>query len=65
MPSDEELEAMTGVNPFIEGAVMDKTIMDSWLEQGFTREEAFELLLVIKNKAPYTIIIYDGDKPSE
>jgi hypothetical protein len=62
MPSDEELEAITGVNPFMEGAMLDRQLLDAYLEQGFSREEAMQLLVLIKSKTPNYNVNYDGGK---
>jgi 23S rRNA C2498 (ribose-2'-O)-methylase RlmM len=48
VPSDEELQRLTGMNVLTEGAAIDKELLDAWMTVGFSREEAMQLLLTMK-----------------
>jgi hypothetical protein len=50
-PSDDELSAMTGITDLDVAATWDMEMMKTWESKGFTRREAFELLLTLKNTA--------------
>jgi len=51
MPSDEELQAMTGLDDLQMAARMDMQLLEAWVETGFSREEAFALLIALKRSS--------------
>jgi len=48
-PSDEELSAMTGITDIDAASRLDAEMLESWMAKGFSRAEAFQLLLSLKN----------------
>lgn len=47
----EELERTKRMDTYVQGADETKALMDAFINSGFTREEAFELVLTMVNKA--------------
>jgi hypothetical protein len=47
-PSDEELQRLTGISDLDTAASTDMLLIQAWMAAGFTRQEAFALLLTIK-----------------
>jgi len=56
-----EFQALGGPSDLEAAAVSDLALLESWLNVGFTRREAFELLLTIKRNRHTVYIVQEEE----